>query len=100
MKYQKVQRAFYDIVEEVRKPDELFSHRGFLAGFFARAISAAALGRRVPEYAVTAALVTYVLIANYVVAKPTVSFPRYLLRTAVFSAALLLLWLCLRQLAA
>ena len=100
MKYLKIQRAFYEIVEEARKPDGLFSHRGFLAGFFALGISAAALGARVSEDAVAAALVAYVSIANYVITKPTMSFPRYLLRAAVFSAAILLLWLCLRQLIA
>ncbi len=100
MKYLKVQRAFDEVAEEARNPDGLFSNRGFLAGFFALGVSAAALGGRAAGDAAAAAVVTYVLIANYVVTKPAVGFPRYLLRAAVSSAALLLLWLCLRRLIA
>ena len=95
MGYQKIQRMFYEIVHEVRKPDELFSHRGFLIGFFVLVISAGMLGRRVPESATAAALVTYIWVAGYVITKPRMSFPNYLLRTVAAFAILLLIWLCL-----
>lgn len=97
MDSRRIQRAFYEILRGARQPDELFSHRGFLIGFFALAIAAVMLGRRVPESATAAALITYVWAAGYVITKPRMSLRKYLLRTAGAFALLLTLWLCLRR---